>query len=100
LKGDGDGCDVNWIGNLDDTQNPYKMLLVDIQRYTAAPGDVTLRRWHYTAVPGDVTLWRWLTTRNVVAMANKVLQLVTLWQWSVAHGATTMAGNLQCCGDG
>ncbi len=31
LRGGGDGYGVSWIGNLGDTQNPYKMLLVDIQ---------------------------------------------------------------------
>jgi hypothetical protein len=31
LKGDGDGCGISWIGDLGDTQNPWKMLIVDIQ---------------------------------------------------------------------
>jgi hypothetical protein len=31
LRGGGDGCGVSWIGNLGDTQNPCRMLFVDIQ---------------------------------------------------------------------
>ncbi len=31
LRGGGDGCDINWIGDLGDAQNPWRMLLVDIQ---------------------------------------------------------------------
>ncbi len=31
LRGGGDGYGVSWIGNLGDTQNPWRMLLVDIQ---------------------------------------------------------------------
>ncbi len=31
LKGDGDGCGVSWIRDLNDAQNPWKMLLIDIQ---------------------------------------------------------------------
>ncbi len=31
LKGGGDGCGISWIEDLGDTQNPWKMLLIDIQ---------------------------------------------------------------------
>jgi hypothetical protein len=31
LRGGGDGCDINWIGDMGDTQNPRRMLFVDIQ---------------------------------------------------------------------
>jgi len=30
LRGDGDGCGINWIRDLGDTQNPQRMLLIDI----------------------------------------------------------------------
>jgi hypothetical protein len=31
LRGDGDGCGISWIRDVDDAQNPQKMLLIDIQ---------------------------------------------------------------------
>ncbi len=31
LRGDGDGCGISWIGDLGDAQNPWRMLLVNIQ---------------------------------------------------------------------
>jgi len=31
LKRGGDGCGINWIGDLGDAQNPWKMLFIDIQ---------------------------------------------------------------------
>jgi hypothetical protein len=31
LKGGGDGCHISCIGDLNDAQNPWRMLFVDIQ---------------------------------------------------------------------
>ncbi len=31
LRNGGNGCGINWIGDLSDAQNPQRMLLVDIQ---------------------------------------------------------------------
>ncbi len=31
LWGSGNGCGISWIGDVSDTQNPQRMLLVDIQ---------------------------------------------------------------------
>ncbi len=31
FRSNGDGCGLSWIGDLNDTQNPWRMLLIDIQ---------------------------------------------------------------------